>query len=224
MTAMFPLGSVLLPGALLPLHVFEPRYGRLVRDCLAGSRHEFGVVLIERGHEVGGGDVRNPVGTMAQIAQIAELAAGRFALITVGTRRIRVKDWFPDDPYPLAEVEDWPDDPAGATAPELSARIAGMTARVRRTNALAVELGDVSADLAAEISEEPLLASYQLSTLAPIGPADRQRLLEAAGPADRIGMLGAVLDDVEAMLRFRLAHPSNGDGGDRFGPTGFADS
>ena len=58
---MFPLGTVLLPGAPLPLQVFEPRYRGLTHDCLAGVP-EFGVVLIERGSEVGGGDVRTNVG------------------------------------------------------------------------------------------------------------------------------------------------------------------
>ena len=69
---MFPLGTVLLPFAHLPLHIFEPRYRALVKDCLAGDG-EFGVVLIERGHEVGGGDVRFGVGTVARIVQTAEL-------------------------------------------------------------------------------------------------------------------------------------------------------
>src|SRR6478672_4324189 len=73
---MFPLGTVLLPFAHLPLHIFEPRYRALVKDCLAGDG-EFGVVLIERGHEVGGGDVRFGVGTVARIVQTAELPDGR---------------------------------------------------------------------------------------------------------------------------------------------------
>ncbi|MEN3314917.1 MAG: uncharacterized protein V7605_1151, partial [Acidimicrobiaceae bacterium] len=54
---MFPLGTVLFPGLALPLHVFEPRYQSLVQACLDGDGH-FGIVLIERGSEVGGGDVR----------------------------------------------------------------------------------------------------------------------------------------------------------------------
>ena len=86
---MFPLGTVLVPGAMLPLHVFEPRYRALVADCIAGEP-EFGVVLIERGSEVGGGDARFDVGTRARIVQIAELPDGRYALSTVGLRRIRV--------------------------------------------------------------------------------------------------------------------------------------
>ena len=55
---MFPLGTVLFPTLILPLHVFEPRYRALVENCLAAPQPEFGVVLIERGSEVGGDDVR----------------------------------------------------------------------------------------------------------------------------------------------------------------------
>ncbi len=218
MMAMFPLGSVLLPGALLPLHVFEPRYRQLVQDCLAERDHEFGVVLIDRGHEVGGGDIRSMVGTVAKMVQVAELADGRYALMTVGTRRIRVNSWVPDDPYPLADVDDWPDDedvddPVAArtsASTGLAARIAETFARVRRLNALASELGDGSADVMAEISDDLLVASYQLAALAPIGPADRQRLLEATGPEQRTTMLSAALDDADALLQFRLQHPSSG--------------
>ena len=70
---MFPLGTVLLPGMVLPLHVFEPRYQQLVRDCLDAPPHEFGVVLIDRGSEVGGGDTRCDVGVIARIVQVAPL-------------------------------------------------------------------------------------------------------------------------------------------------------
>src|SRR5205085_6222751 len=94
---MFPLSTVLFPYAPLPLHVFEPRYRALVRDCIAGDG-EFGVVLIERGFEVGGGDSRFDVGTVAQLVEAAELDDGRWLLTTVGTRRIRVATWIPDDP------------------------------------------------------------------------------------------------------------------------------
>jgi Lon protease-like protein len=100
---MFPLGTVLLPFAHLPLHIFEPRYRALVKDVLAGDG-EFGVVLIERGQEVGGGDVRFGVGTVAKVLQTAELPDGRWLLDAVGTERFRVTEWLPDDPYPLAMV------------------------------------------------------------------------------------------------------------------------
>src|ERR1700733_10575231 len=100
---MFPLGTVLFPHVLLPLHVFEPRYRLMTQRVLAGDG-EFGVVLIERGSEVGGGDTRFGVGTVARIVQAHELPAGGYALATVGMRRIEINRWLPDDPFPQAEV------------------------------------------------------------------------------------------------------------------------
>ena len=101
---MFPLGSVLVPGLLLPLHVFEPRYRALVHDVLAADGR-FGVTLIERGSEVGGGDERTAVGTAAQIVQAEESPDGRWGILAVGEERIRVLRWLDDDPYPRAVAE-----------------------------------------------------------------------------------------------------------------------
>jgi Lon protease-like protein len=223
---MFPLGSVLLPGGLLPLHVFEPRYRDMIRDCLrSDDEPEFGQVLITHGWETGGGDDRALVGTVARMMQVEALDENRYALIAVGTRRIRVNAWLPDDPYPIADVEDWPDvDP---DAPGLALQVAASHARVRAALALAAQLGerelgerdggdqaggdqvgdggDVPRTDDTEISDDPLLATYHLGALAPIGPADRYRLLAAEGPMRRLDLLDEILDDVEAMLKFRLS-------------------
>jgi Lon protease-like protein len=201
---MFPLGTVLLPGGVLPLHVFEPRYRQLVIDCLADDGDpEFGVTMIERGSEVGGGETRANVGVIARMVQVEALDQHRYALVTVGTRRIRVNAWLPDDPYPLADVDDWPDaDPDAAGVRE---GVEALRARLEMVLDLAVRSGDLSAVPELEISDDPLLASYHLARLAPIGPADRYRLLVANSPAQRLEQLGTALDDVEAMLRFRLS-------------------
>lgn len=201
---MFPLGSVLLPGAVLPLHVFEPRYRALVTDCLEAEDHEFGVVLIDRGHEVGGGDVRRDVGTIARMMQVAQLDGGRFAVVGVGTRRIRVERWLPDEPYPRAEVVDWPDEESvgDEAMDDLYARVA---ARVRRVSALAIELGDAAGDPSTDLSDDALVGSYQLAVLAPLGTADEYDLLCALGPRERLAMLDERLDDVEATQQFRLS-------------------
>lgn len=205
---MFPLGSPLLPGAMLSLHVFEPRYRQLVRDCLAVGEPEFGVVMIERGSEVGGGDQRTGWGTVARMLQIGETHDGRYAVVAVGARRLRVNAWLPDDPYPVADVDDWPD--ADPDAPGLAERVAAVHVRVRSALALAIELGDVAADPDPPISDDPLLASYHLCALAPVGDADRHRLLGAAGPAERLDLLDGMLDDVEALLHFRLRDAAGG--------------
>ena len=76
---MFPLSAVLFPHAPMPLHVFEPRYRALMRDCLAGDAR-FGIVLIERGSEVGGGDERSALGTRGVITKAVELPDGRWVL------------------------------------------------------------------------------------------------------------------------------------------------
>jgi Lon protease-like protein len=200
---MFPLQTVLLPGGVLPLHVFEPRYRQLVIDCLADETGdpEFGVTLIERGSEVGGGDQRADIGVIARMVEVQALPDGRYTLVAVGTRRLRVNAWLPDDPYPLADIDEWHDlDP---DAPVLPAKVATATDRLGEVLELAARFADVPTELA--ISDDPLLASYHLAALAPVGPADRYRLLCAESPAARLDLLIDVLDDVEAMLRFRLA-------------------
>lgn len=197
---MFPLGTVLLPGMLLPLHVFEPRYRQLVADCQAADG-TFGVVLIERGSEVGGGDVRTDVGTLARIARAEELPDGRWVLATVGVHRFRVEAWLPDAPYPRAELVDWPDDPGGAGDLDWN----DVTALLRRTAALRRELGEPAAPLDLALAPDPVVASYQAAAVAPVGPADRQRLLAAPSPAARAGLVRAMLVDQIELLRARLA-------------------
>jgi Lon protease-like protein len=202
---MFPLGSVLLPGAVLPLHVFEPRYRQLVVDCLAddSGEPEFGVALIERGWEVGGGDERSAVGTVARMIRVEALEGGRYALVAVGTRRIRVDAWLPDDPYPLADVSDWPD--GDVDQPGLDIRVAALTERLREVLGLAAQLGEAPAEVdLGMISDDPLVASYHLTALAPLGPADNYRLLCSPTPGARLDELATALDDIEAVLRFRI--------------------
>jgi Lon protease-like protein len=198
---MFPLGSVLLPSVAIPLHVFEPRYRALVRDCLAGDR-EFGVVLIARGSEVGGDDVRTDVGTAARIIEAAELPDGRWAIGAVGARRVRVRTWLADDPYPRADVEDWPDPDPGPDHAELLQAVVG---RLRRGLGLAAEAGDQEAPATIELSSDPVLAGYQAAAVAPLGPHDRQRLLAAVSPDVRLGALDELLVEATEVLELRLA-------------------
>lgn len=199
--AMFPLGTVLFPHVLLPLHVFEPRYRALVRDCL---RHglEFAVVLIERGSEVGGGDARFGVGTVARIREAAELDDGRWAVIATGTRRVRVASWLPDDPYPVALVEELPE-PASGPGEEGALRDA--EAAVRRALALAGELGEAPVPATFDLDPDPAVAVWQLSAVAPLGPVDQQRLLEAGDHGVRARLLAQLAAEAAAVLAFRLA-------------------
>ena len=209
--AMFPLGSVLLPTGVLPLHVFEPRYRQLVEDCLAADVPEFGVVMIERGSEVGGGDHRSRIATVARIVQCGQFPDGRYGLLTVGTRRVQIAEWLPDDPYPLADVVEWPDaEDAGAVSERALNVVHGD---VRRVAALAIELGEAQGDLDISLSDDVTLASYQLANLAPLGASDSFALLAASGPEKRIALLRRFLAEREDSLRFQLLNPElrNGD-------------
>ena len=198
---MFPLGAAFLPGTLLSLQVFEPRYRVLVQDCLAMSQPEFGVVMIERGSEVGGGDLRSPVGAVARVLQVEELPNGRIAVVAGIGRRIRVQQWLPDNPYPYAAVEDWPDDGLAVVDP---VALESVAARCRRAAELAAALGDGGVDPTVAISDDPSLATFQLAGLAPFADFDRYQVLCGPGAGERLALLGELLETVEDVLTFRM--------------------
>jgi Lon protease-like protein len=198
---MFPLGSVLFPHAILPLHVFEPRYRLMTERCLADDA-TFGVVLIERGSEVGGGDTRFEVGTLARIVQAGRFDDGRYALVAVGEQRVRVATWLPDDPYPRAEVEAL-DDATGDVAP---ADLDEVTRRLQRVLALHAELGAPVPAAPVELTvDDPARASFEAAALAPIGPLDAQALLELDDAGARVARLVELLAEAQQVLEFRLA-------------------
>lgn len=205
---MFPLGSVLFPAMVLPLHVFEPRYRQMMVDVIDDTEDdpdrdaEFGVVLIERGAEVGGGDIRAMVATVARVVEDRELDDGRRLVVSIGRRRVRVDQWLPDDPYPRALVTDWEDEP-GADAAMLEEQRASTSIRYQRVVDLAAQLG--AGMESQEFANDPLLASYQASILAPFGDFDRQRLLAAPTVLERFEILMDELEGVAATLEYRLA-------------------
>jgi Lon protease-like protein len=198
---MFPLGSVLFPHAELPLHVFEPRYRALTEACLAGDG-EFGVVLIERGNEVGGGDTRFSTGTVARIVAAGRLPDGRYLLATVGTRRLRVRTWLSDDPFPRAEVELLGEGDASVDAHDVRADVERV---LKRVLAMAAELGEAPQAVGVELDDDPVQAGYQAAAAAPIGPLDAQRLLELDDPAERLAQLHGLLADQAELLELRLS-------------------
>lgn len=199
---MFPLGTVLFPGAPLTLQVFEPRYLALLEDCLVGSRR-FGVVMIERGSEVGGGDLRSDVGTFATIGSVSPRHGGRFVVSAVGGRRFRVREWLPDSPYPRARVQLW-DDTSSGTADDIDALVATTAKLLRRCLGRLTELGQPAAQIDFGLPADPVAASYALSALAPIGTLDRHRLLCEDGPAARVRSLAQLLEELNEDLNTQL--------------------
>ncbi len=199
---IFPLGNPVLPTQILPLHVFEPRYRTLMETLTDfGSSAEMGVVLIERGSEVGGGDVRVSVGTVTHLIESERLPDGRWVAIFAGSHPFRVERWLEDDPYPQAIVEeradeDW--DPADQ--PLLDA----AEVAVRGALQLASELGEPVGHPGFALSDQPAVAAWELCARAPLGALDRQKLLEAARRPERLSLLEQLVADATALLAFRL--------------------
>jgi Lon protease-like protein len=201
---MFPLSAVLFPHAAMPLHVFEPRYRELMRDCLEGDRR-FGVVLIERGSEVGGGDKRAALGTRGVITRAAKLPDGRWVLEVRGEAVVVIDEWLADDPYPLALVHEPDPVPQEETRGPL---LDDAVQRLRRARALLSEHGGgapLEPGLALGGGGDAERAAWQLCGAAPVSAYDAQRLLAADGAAERLALVVELMEELELDLRRMLA-------------------
>lgn len=191
---MFPLGTVLVPQMVLPLQVFEPRYKVMVAEVLAGAG-EFGVVLIERGSEVGGGDTRFSTGCRARIVEAHATDDGRFLLRVVGVDRLEVREWLADDPYPravvapLATEHDGDPGPAVANARE---RVDELVRLLAPASAASVHWPD---DAEAFVDAVAGAVGF--------GALDAQRLLTTRGLRARALLLVGMLDDALVLARLR---------------------
>jgi len=205
-TPMFPLQVAMLPGEELPLRIFEPRYTALVQDCLATDDPAFGSVLIAAGREVGGGDTRSDIGAMAHILEYADLGAGRYRLRCVMAERIRVLEWQPDDPYPRAAVEPWPDEPGEVNIDairDIEDRIVALYERIAVARGAQVNARDIIAG--ADDAPDAGMWLYALASRLPIGQADRYAVLAAPTVAARIAALHDALETLAAMIEFQLS-------------------
>ena len=204
---MFPLEVAMLPGEELPLRIFEPRYTALVSDCLATDDPAFGVVLIAAGREVGGGDTRSDVGALAHITECADFGDGRYRLKCVMAERIRVLEWHPDDPYPRAAVEVWPDEPGEAVdvdaIRDIEDRMVALFERIAAARGAQVDPRDIVEG--ADASGEAAMWLYALASRVPMGQADRYAVLAAPTVAARLAALSEAVDTVTAMVEFQLS-------------------
>ena len=200
---MFPLGSVLFPAMPLALRVFEERYLKLMGAILEDVPSEFGVVLIERGSEVGGGDKRFDIGTTAQVLQI-EAPEGPLQVMARGGRRFRVTRWLEEDAYPQAEVEFLDTFDAGDVPGE---ELVITEQVVRETLEYLREL-DLSlpwpTDI--ELAEDPVEKVWQLAGISPLGTLDHQDLLSLDDPRDLVERIRLTVS--EALETFKMERDS----------------
>jgi hypothetical protein len=205
---LFPLGTVLYPGLVLPLHIFEERYRQLVRDLLAGPEPQrFGVIAIREGRETGAAGVSalHEVGCTATLRQVEEYEDGRFDLITVGTQRFRLVDLDDSQPYLQGEVdllvEDTGDEAdAGLAARAVQEAFRGYLDALASRGAAQISVPD--------LPDEPVLLSYVVAASIIVELPDKQILLAEPDAARRLSAERALLAKETTMLRTLPSTPA----------------
>lgn len=180
---LFPLDTVLVPGLVFPMHIFEPRYRQLLRDVLAAPEdaREFGIVATRVIDQEGRGWYS--VGTTARVGEVDAYPDGRSDITTIGHRRFEVLDVLDDDPYLKAQVRWLPEDTDSA-AEDAATRAAGL-----RATALFARYRSLIADDETDISDlpdDPHLLSFVLTAAILLPTAQRQQLLQAATTLARL--------------------------------------
>jgi Lon protease-like protein len=196
---LMPLRTVLFPGIALPLVVFEDRYLRMVRDCVA-EREPFGVALIRRGEEVGGLAEPYPVGTTAHVLRAREGRDGAVHLIAMGHQRFRILALEPEGDLLRADVSLLRNG-EGRVSTELQAELLDMLNRHLHTLSALVGMPEFSLSL----DDDPDRLSYLIAAQLGASPDVQQRLLETASTAERLvverDLLQREMDDYEALRR-----------------------
>jgi uncharacterized protein len=208
MLPLFPLGAVLYPGMLLPLHIFEERYRQLVRDLLEQPEpREFGVIAIRKGRETGIDGVHSlyEVGCTATLRRVDELEGGQFDLVTVGTRRFRLLALDQTLPYLQGEIELLTENAVdqAAAAPYVHAVQVAFRAYL---DAL-TERGGATVRIE-DLPSEAVLLSFVVAATMVIDLPERQALLDEPDTVRRLGAERALLARETAMLRATTSRPA----------------
>lgn len=178
---LFPLNTVLFPGGVLPLRIFETRYIDMVRNCLRTDTG-FGVCAIREGGEVGPAAEVHPVGTRAVIADWEGRADGLLGITARGEERFRIlRTWVQPDRLLMAEVEYLPE-PSAAAIPEEFLDLVTLLDR------LLSELGPPYADLPRDAGDAAWVGA-RLGELLPVNLEAKQRMLESDDPLSRLFIL-----------------------------------
>ena len=208
MLPLFPLGAVLYPSMILPLHIFEERYRQLVRDLLAGPEpRRFGVIAIRKGRETGIDGVHSlyEIGCTATLRRVERHDDGRFEIITVGTQRFRLLGLDETQPYLRGEVEVLAEEPPDPAAAGPAVRV--VQAAFREYLDALTEWGGAAVRLE-ELPDEPALLSFIIAAAIVIDLPERQALLAESDTLRRLGLQRALLSRETAMLRTTTSRPA----------------
>jgi uncharacterized protein len=208
MLPLFPLGTVLYPGMVLPLHIFEDRYRRLIADLLAQPEpRRFGVIAIKEGREIGADGVTtlHEIGCVAELQEAERLDDGKYEIVAVGTDRFRLGQLDRTLPYLRAEVELLPDPGDETAAAEAAAAIANAAFRVY-LDALAEHGGaTITVD---GLPEEPGLLSYLIAAAMIMDLPAKQALLAQPDAVSRLTAERALLAREAGVLRATTSRPA----------------
>jgi Lon protease-like protein len=213
---LFPLNTVLFPGQVLPLHIFEERYRLMIRRCLAESGL-FGVVLIRSGSEVGVTAEPYSVGTVAHIRESSHLDDGTMNIIVVGTERFRIHRLIHDQPYLRGEVEIFPLDP-----PDDLNRLHAMTSRVREQVKDYIALLADAAGLKIQIEDIPEAfeqLGYLTAVALQVDNREKQKLLSSSSMARILAQELTLLSRENTLLAW-MTTTKDWPGQAQFGPSG----
>ncbi len=212
---LFPLGTVLMPGATLPLHIFEPRYRQLTVDLVTGAvpDREFGVIAVREGFtpDDDGMAALHGVGCTAELRDVRRLPDGRYDIVARGARRFRLLDLDAESkPYLMGSVEFLPDveteDNRGGQAADLTRMLSASARAAHRRYCTTAWKADDWAEPADDVTPATLPHVLAADCLLPI--ADRQRLLEQTSPTERLRMVRALLAREAGLLAQLRAVPA----------------
>jgi Lon protease-like protein len=205
---LFPLNTPLVPGLVLPLHIFEPRYRTLVRDLLDEpdeEAREFGIIALRDGADIArdGRDAFYPIGVATILRQAEELPDGRFEIVTTGSRRFRLNDLDASAPLLRAGVA-FLDDITGPEDGLLAARVSRQFHQYR-----AALSGQVQASVEDEdVPSDPTVLSYLVTAAMVVPMAERQELLAASTTAARLRIALALLARENLLISELAAVPA----------------
>lgn len=170
---LFPMNTVLFPGMVLSLHIFEERYKLMINRCLEQER-SFGVLLIREGKEVGGSAVPYDVGTTTAIAGLSRLEDGRMDIVTIGTERFRLRSLRHDQPYLVGEAEPWP--LTGASSQQAQNQVGPVRALLRQYMSLLAQAQGHKIDID-EMPDDPRTLALVAAMVLQLPLPQKQRLL-----------------------------------------------
>ena len=188
---LFPLGTVLFPGGVLPLRIFEPRYLDMIANCMKDSL-PFGVVLLRRGGEVmadaQGSEVEfYDVGTEARVVDFSQTEKGILAVVASGERRFVVeRAESASDGLMIGHVSLLADEFDSEITEEHGELLKVLIELMKHPLVQELKL-DVDLTKAQSVS-------YRLSDLLPVAPEEKQKLLEIDSAEERLSRLRKIID------------------------------